>query len=265
MWKVVLVDDEQVIVNGLKQVINWQEYDCEVVGTASDGAKGLALIREVRPHILFSDIRMPNMDGLAMIAALKSEFPALQISILTAFRDFEYAQKAIELGVTRYLLKPSKLEEVKEAVQSMVEACRAQASLHTEATAAPQAPAEQPEEGADGEKSEASQYVVNAALEYIREHYAEHLRLSDVAENVYVSQWHLSKLINRHLGKSFFDVLNEQRVDVAKRLLRNPSLKVHEIADIVGFSDVAHFSKTFKRIVGKTPLEYRSSQNGKAN
>ena len=250
MLKVVLVDDEQIILHGLQRVISWEkEYGCEVVGTAMDGVSGLALIREMQPDIVFTDIRMPNMDGLSMVAALKSEFPDMQVAILTAFRDFEYAQSAIRLGVVRYLLKPSKMDELTEAIGYMVEIAKTR-----EPAAGPNEPTdEKPEE------TEASTFVVNSALQYIEQHFAEHIRLSDVADSVYVSQWHLSKLINRHLNKSFFDILNELRVEEAKRLLPDPSLKVHEIADRVGFSDVAHFSKTFKRLVGRSPVEYRAS------
>lgn len=251
MYKVVLIDDEQIILNGLKRVISWEAYDCQVIGTAPDGVHGLELIRKEQPDIVLTDIRMPNMDGLSMVAAIKSEFPQTQVSILTAFRDFEYAQRAITLGVARYLLKPSKMEELKEAIEHMVSICRLQA---------PEEKVEEPEV-AKPEESEASVFVVNSALQYIQAHFAEHIRLSDVADSVYVSQWHLSKLINRHLCKSFFDILNEMRVEEAKRLLPDPSLKVHEIADRVGFSDVAHFSKTFKRIVGKSPVEYRASMD----
>lgn len=249
MLKVVLVDDEQIILNGLQRVIAWEDYHCTVAGTAADGISGLALIRQVRPDIVLTDIRMPNLDGLSMIAAIKSEFPQMQVAILTAFRDFEYAQRAIRLGVARYLLKPSKMDELNEAIAHMA----ATLTESQQAEAAEAAPAAE-----QAEETEASMFVVNSALAYIQQHYVEHIRLSDVADSVYVSQWHLSKLINRHLKKSFFDILNEMRVDEAKRLLPDPALKVHEIADRVGFSDVAHFSKTFKRLVGRSPVEYRA-------
>lgn len=248
MLKVVLVDDEQVILNGLRRVITWSEYGCEVVGTATDGVDGLALIRDKRPDIVLTDIRMPNMDGLSLIAAVKSEYPNTQVSILTAYRDFEYAQRAIRLGVARYLLKPSKMDELIEAIAFMTGAVRAAPSG-----------AEEGRQDEKAEESEASIFVVRSALQYIEQHYMDHIRLSDVADSVYVSQWHLSKLINRHVGKSFFDILNEVRVEEAKRLLPDPALKVHDIADRVGFSDVAHFSKTFKRIVGRSPIEFRAA------
>lgn len=247
MYRVVLVDDEQIILQGLQRVFPWEEYGCEVVGTASDGLEGIGLIRKTRPHILLTDISMPNMDGLSMVAALESEFPHMQISVLTAYRDFDYAQKAIRLGVSRYLLKPSKMDELREAIGFMTETLRAKAPKDTE------------EEGNELQ-SEAGNFVARAALNYIKEHFTEHISLSDVADSVYVSQWHLSKLINGHLGQSFFDILNGLRIQRAKELLMDPALKVHEIALMVGYGDVAHFSKNFKKATGISPMEFRSGK-----
>lgn len=257
MLRVVLVDDEQTILSGLERAIDWQKYDCEVVGTAGDGLEGVALCRREKPDILITDIRMPNMDGLAMIAALKSEFPNLQISVLTAFRDFEYAQRAIRLGVMRYLLKPSKMAELSEAIDAMVARCRALGVTHDLPETVMEQASQPAQEGVDAEASEASCFVLNAAMDYIRAHCCQSIRLQDVADATYVSQWHLSKLINRHMNQSFLDIVNNLRIEKAKTLLREPSLKVHEVSDLVGFSDVAHFSKTFKRLCGKSPAEYR--------
>ncbi|MBQ8964705.1 MAG: response regulator, partial [Clostridia bacterium] len=120
MYRVVLVDDERMILEGLSRVVPWEKLGCAVSGTASNGREGLDLVRRVKPDILMTDIRMPNMDGLRMVAALRSEFPDLQITVLTAFRDFEYAQTALNLGVCRYLLKPSKMDELNEAIRTMI-------------------------------------------------------------------------------------------------------------------------------------------------
>ena len=65
------------------------------------------------------DICMPEMNGLQMIAALNSQFPDLEVSVLTGYRDFEYAKEAIRLGVTRFLLKPSNMDELEEAIECM--------------------------------------------------------------------------------------------------------------------------------------------------
>ena len=121
MYRVVLIDDERIIVEGLRKVVRWEEYNCGVVGTANNAASGAALIRQLRPHIVFTDIRMPDQDGLTMLAGLKSEFPEMQICVLTGYRDFNYAQEAIRLGVTRFLLKPSKMDEIDEALAAMTQ------------------------------------------------------------------------------------------------------------------------------------------------
>ena len=119
MYRVILVDDERLILRGLSTVIPWEEMNCEIAGTAHDGVSGLELIRKVRPDIVLTDIRMPNMDGLTMLAAIRSEFPEIQMSVLTAHRDFEYARQALNLGVCRYLLKPSDMNEIEEAVRKI--------------------------------------------------------------------------------------------------------------------------------------------------
>ena len=236
MYRVVLVDDEALILRGLSTVIPWTEMGCEVVGTATNGQAGLELIRKLKPDILFTDIRMPNMDGLTMLAALGSEFPHMQTAVLTAYRDFDYARQAITLGVCRYLLKPSNLNELKETLRIMV------SRLDLPPAAA----------------SEAGNFIVNAALDFMRENcMQQHLSLSTVADHVYVSQWHLSKLLNRETGKSFFDLLGSMRIEKSKTLLRTPGMNIQDVAEQTGYTDVAHFSRTFKKLTGQTPGEYR--------
>ena len=96
-------------------------------------------------------------------------------------------------------------------------------------------------------------------MAYIEEHYAEKLTLQSVADCCYVSQWHLSKLLNRHTGKSFYDILNTVRIRKAKELLLDPRLKIGEIGEQVGYADTAHFARTFKKQEGMSVNEYRNT------
>ena len=248
MYKVVIIDDEPIIVEGLSKAVPWEKWDCYVAATAESGQSGVEIIQKENPDILFSDIRMPGMDGLAMIAALKSEHPHMQIAILTGFRDFEYAREAIRLGVTRFLLKPSKMEELEEAVSVMVQ----NLSHMKERTEDGKAVQEEPEETAAGS------FIAQNAVKYIEENYMEKLKLSDVADHVYVSQWHLSKILNQHVEKSFSDILNQTRIEKAKGLLWEPSLRIGDIAEKVGFLDMAHFSRVFKKFTGLSANEFRN-------
>lgn len=236
--RVVLIDDESIIIEGLRKVIKWEKYNCEVVGTASDARSGAQLIRSVRPDILITDICMPGQNGLAMLAGLRSEFPDMQVTVLTGYRDFAYAQEAIKLGVVRFLLKPSKMAEIDEALNAMIEKIGSAEPL-------------------SGEQNTGS-FIVNQAVSYMEKHYTEKLTLQEVAEICYVSQWHLSKLLNKYADQGFYDILNRIRVEAAKELLKDPSLRVGDIGMKVGYTDQAHFAKIFKKLTGCSANEYRN-------
>ena len=243
MYRVVLIDDEKIIVEGLRRVVKWAEYNCQVVAVADDAASGAAAIRQFRPHILFTDIRMPDQDGLTMLAGLRSEFPDMQVAVLTGYRDFSYAQEAIRLGVTRFLLKPSRMDEIDEALTEMVHRL----------DKLPEALEEQEE------SRHAGSFIVNQALSFMEKNYDQKLTLQAVADQCYVSQWHLSKLLNRYAEKSFYDILNAIRIQKAKELLSDPKLKIGEIGEMVGYADTAHFARTFKKLEGMSANEYRNT------
>jgi two-component system response regulator YesN len=135
MFKVLIVDDESVIRKGLKNIIDWKSLGCEVCGEASDGIEGIRMIRELRPHILITDINMPEVDGLSMIKETKQLLPGSKIIILTGYRDFEYIQEAIRLGAFDYVLKPSKIEDltaiVNKAIAELHKGCRLEEELST--------------------------------------------------------------------------------------------------------------------------------------
>lgn len=269
MYKVVLVDDEPIIVEGLSRSIPWEKWNCKVVGTAHDGLAGKKVIEEMKPDIVLMDICMPEMNGLAMIAAIHSEYPNLEVSVLTGFRDFEYAREAIRLGVTRFLLKPSNMSELEESISIMCENLKRKGitgedgignateenAVKNELCADVVREEENPEERSD---NVSGSFIVKNAMSYIEANYTKKLTLSEVAEKTYVSQWHLSKLLNRHTGQSFSDILNHVRIEHAKELLKDPSLRIGEIAEQVGFLDIAHFSRVFKKQEGISANEYRN-------
>ncbi len=120
MYKVLIIDDEPIIRKGLKNIINWRSFNCEVAGEAADGQEGCRLIRKVLPEIIITDIRMPEIDGLTMLQEIKSIVPDSKIIILTGYRDFDYVHEALKLGAFEFLLKPSKIEELTAVVSRAV-------------------------------------------------------------------------------------------------------------------------------------------------
>lgn len=251
MYRVVLIDDEQIIVEGLRRVVDWEHYGCRVVADACDAQEGAVAIRQWRPDILFTDIKMPGDDGLTMLAGLKAEFPRMQVAVLTGYRDFDYAQRALNLGISRFLLKPSHMDELDEAIRHMTAELERLGSV-SEGDAA-----------CEDEAAGAGSFLARQAQAFVAENYAQRLTLQDVAEHCYISQWYLSKLLNKHLGMNFYELLNSERMRRAKELMENPALRISEIAEQVGYSDAAHFSRVFKKLEGVSAGDWRNINCGK--
>lgn len=106
MYKVLLVDDEYMILQGLTMIIDWQALGFEVVQTARSGKEALAYLTQYPVDVMISDVTMPGMTGLDLIEAAKTYHPQLQTLILSGYQEFSYVQKAMELETKGYLLKP---------------------------------------------------------------------------------------------------------------------------------------------------------------
>ncbi len=121
MLKVFLVEDEIVMREGIKKNIDWEKEGYQFAGEASDGELAFPMIKETRPDILITDIKMPFMDGLELSRLVKKELPGIKIIILSGYDEFEYAKEAIKIGVTDYLLKPMSGAKLLEAVNKVGE------------------------------------------------------------------------------------------------------------------------------------------------
>ncbi|PYG89758.1 two-component system response regulator YesN [Ruminiclostridium sufflavum DSM 19573] len=132
MYKVLIIDDESIMRKGIKNIINWKHLDCEVCADACDGIEGLELIKQHRPDIIITDIRMPGLDGISMIKQVKIVVPNAKIIILTGFRDFDYVHEAIKCGAFDFLLKPTKIEELTNVLSKAVKEFNEQKLKHLE-------------------------------------------------------------------------------------------------------------------------------------
>ena len=125
MLRVVIADDEERLVKLIQILADWPRLGMEVVGTACNGVDALALIGELQPDILITDIRMPGLDGLALISHAKEAAPALEVIIISGYAQFDYAQTAIQYGVGDYLLKPINKQALNTTLEKMGDRCRA--------------------------------------------------------------------------------------------------------------------------------------------
>ncbi|MFD2673649.1 response regulator [Marinicrinis sediminis] len=128
MWKAIILDDERQVLQGMKNMIPWEEFDIVCSGEAMDGQAGLELVEQVEPDLVITDVYMPVMDGLTFIEKLRERgFPG-KIIILSGYQDFEYARQALRLQVDDYLTKPATLETIKEVLERAVGGLEAQAA-----------------------------------------------------------------------------------------------------------------------------------------
>jgi two-component system, response regulator YesN len=387
--KVVIIDDEVFVRKGVISSIAWNQYDMELVGETSDGQSGLELVREVKPDIVITDIRMPNMNGLEMVRAIRKEMPPIKILVLSVLDDFETLREALRLGVDDYIHKLSEPEELLEVILKLKRSLESPDPLNERATsitqnthpsqtielwrsienvdsvmgrmdhykAGPaasefhffqsqhlkdyqaslesgnfdkledafttlfpheideaispqvvrdsvyqwlstniillrewggylegmfqgQSPFEQIQQIETYHqlrdwcyrfhlliqdmlqtlKATKSRSEIQHAIDYIKLHFHEPLRVQDIARIVNLSENYFSNLFTKETGKNFTQFLQETRIEKAKELLRTREKDWTEVGIQIGFDEPKYFSKIFKRLVGKTPVQF---QNGK--
>ena len=119
LLKVMIVDDEEMIRRGLRDIVDWKEYGYTVCCDAADGEDGYQKALVYQPDLIITDIKMPIADGLQMMTKLRENCFETEFILLTGYAEFEYAQKALQLGAKSYILKPIDEEEL---VKTLIEA-----------------------------------------------------------------------------------------------------------------------------------------------
>lgn len=123
LLKLVIVDDEPIILKGLVETYDWESMGFVVVGTAENGESAVEIIRKVKPDLVLTDVRMKKMTGLDVIESVREFDRNVLFVVISAYRDFEYARKACEVGAFSYLLKPVEEEKLQEVMADVKEAC----------------------------------------------------------------------------------------------------------------------------------------------
>ena len=259
MYKLIIVDDEQSIRNGMANGIPWNDWGFEVIGQASDGLEALELVENERPDVVLSDIRMPRMDGVELMQRLHKDYPDVKVIILSGYSDFEAARKMLSSGmVVEYLLKPASEDELFEAVFKCIE--RIDQTRGPDDPVPLEEPGPEPPSFHENAQPRGSKVLlIQQVKEYLQENYTQRITLNSAAALVYLTPTYLSKLFAEVEGMGFSEYLSALRIQHAKEALLDYHRRIYEIAAQVGYQDVKHFMKVFKKQVGMTPREYRES------
>ena len=256
VYKVLIVEDEDIIRKGLMFVVDWLKINCVVVGEAVNGVDGLNKIRELGPDIVITDVRMPQKDGIQMLEESIEKYNCEAI-IISGYSEFKYAKKAITLGVSEYLLKPIDFEDLYAAVNKIGEKIdsRGQLKCHLDSV--------QDLELYEGilnvkhyeQVENKTKHVINM-LAYIEENYDEKISLTDLNEEYGISTVYLNAKFKEEINYTFNDFLNRYRILKSIELLKEGYLKMYEIADQVGFQDYKYFSQVFRKYIGHSPTQF---------
>lgn len=125
-FKVVVIDDKPLIRRSLIETIRWDALGCEIGGEAENGLEAKEVIRKVQPHLIISDIKMPGLDGLSLTEYVKQYLPDTKVIIITGYQEFEYAKKAIQLGVCDLVLKPIDNGAMEDIIKKAINSIREQ-------------------------------------------------------------------------------------------------------------------------------------------
>ncbi len=244
-YSVLVAEDEPLIRANIAKKLAECCPEFEVVFQAADGQQALEAIGELFPDILITDIRMPVLDGLALIQEVYYGFPDTKVLIISGYDDFSYARSALRFGVKDYLLKPIEMAELRKAMARLLVQLEADRNKFES-------------EHPDFAGSTAQEEVVTLAKEYLRSHFSEEISLNNLAGRFHLNQPYLARLFKRSEGVAPVHYLRDLRINHARRLLNeHPEMEIKQVGALCGYPDQGYFSRIFKQETGVSPQEYR--------
>lgn len=239
--KIVIIDDEPKTRNGLAKIIG-AHAGWKITRSFDDALDAIDYLRDNPVDLVITDIRMPKMSGLDLIDALRGACPDTAFVVLSGYSLFEYAQRSIDLGVRKFLVKPVSPRELIETLMVI-------------------------EKEMDGKQKpdtappiRTNNLIVQRAQEYLNLNYRSKCSLKDVAAALYISPNYLSSLFKDETGQNFSSYLMNIRLEKSLRYLRDVSYRISDIAALSGFTDYRYFCSVFRKKYGMTPVEYRNTK-----
>lgn len=242
IFSVIVVDDENLILKNIVRNIEETDGHFKVVATARNGSEALELIKKYMPHVVFTDIRMPVMDGLELTFQINQKFPSVKKVIVSGYDDFNYAKTALKNNVSDYLLKPINHTELKTLLLSLKQTLFADLNDPSVLPTSAQ---------------QTSKEIVMLVQEFIHTNYKSQIDLNTLSAQFGFSSSYLTKIFVKHANISPLKYLTEYRMTIAKQLFSNPDLSIKSVAELCGYPDPFHFSKLFKKATGESPASYR--------
>ncbi len=249
MYKVLLVDDDNIARCVCANMPSWQKYGFEVAYEASNGRSAFEILESKQVDVVFTDIRMPGMDGLALLKKIRSENMNVFVVLVSLYREFEYAREGLKYGAVDYIMKPiqeSSLDEtlllVRTALNEFAEVCEYRALV-------------------DACFADIDADMNDVFISNLRDQIADRLgttpSMDDIAESLGFSKDYFGKIVKQKTGMSFNKLFTSIKMQYSKRLLLSGRYKVYEISDMIGYANPDYFTRVFKNEFGMSPADLK--------
>jgi len=245
MYQFVFVDDEDYIRELFGRALNWEDFHFELTGSFANAEDTLAFLQKQRVDVVISDIKLGSVSGLELVETIKQRYPSTIIVLISGYRDFEDAFRAIKINVFDYILKPISQAQLKQLFQALYDTLS-----HRESLSEPL------------NETEYFDSIITLSQQYIHDNLENNLCLEMISSFVHMNPTYFSSYFKKKTGKKLIDYITEQRVQKSIELMKNPTLKIYDISMRVGYRNLQHFYKIFKAAKGYTPSEYRKQYYG---
>ena len=252
-----IVDDDILVIEGILAGVDWSQLDFDQILTANCYSEAVNLLNKQKIHMMLCDIEMPYGNGIHLVQWVKEQKMETECIFLTCHDEFDFAKQAVTLRCFDYLLKPV----LPERLAAVLKAAAEHISERQKEQYYFQYGRKYVESLGDNMKNETDDTsgagLVQKAEAYIMAHISEDITVEQIAESMYISTNHLTRLFKKGTGKTPIDYITEQRLFLAKELLEQNQLSVSMISARVGYGNYSYFTRIFKRAYGKPPREYR--------
>ncbi|WP_177186408.1 response regulator [Paenibacillus sp. CF384] len=250
MYKLLIVEDEELVRNGIKRLLPFEEFNITEIIEADNGEEGLKLFLAHRPDLVLLDINIPKMNGLEFARKAKEIKPATKIAVITGYDYYEYAVTALKIGVDDYVLKPVSRADVYEVLRKLVEKLQQEQQLSELQQVVSEYKSTLPLPDDSGHKASITQIIEDNVAN-------PDFSLAALANKVGFSAGYMSVLFKRLFNVSFQDYLLGIRLERSKLQLLTSDMKMYEISTSLGFDNPNYYSAAFKKKYGLSPIQYR--------
>ena len=242
MYRVYVVDDDPVILDEIVNAVPWLDNGFEIAGSNMSPTAAIDEIKRLCPDVVFSDLKMPDMDGVNMMKALKDSDVVCEYVMLSAFDSFEDSRRFFRLEGFDYLLKPLQQQEVQIVLERL--------ALRLSQKA-------RPEPESDSNMTPAFAELV----QYLNASYTQKHTLDSLSRQFNLGANYICNLFSRHLNTTLTRYITELRMKAALQMMQTPGKAYKEIAIDCGYSDYYYFCKVFKEFYGASPTGYMRKQS----